>query len=276
MPAPDNRNQLPVVGPMLLYLLPLPLLPAVFIGLLKGNFQHFLVSLTALVLLWGGAWLTRRGIKRDVDTRRLGWSRLPARPWKLLGGLAAGAATGLCTLLILRRPPVLGVAVAATTLAGVVLSYGIDSVFSQRFQRAPVATRDREVADLLEEARLKIDSIDRASRQIHNPELNRRIRRINARAVDILAIIADDPVVVRRARKFLKVYLDGAQRVTEGYARVHRDQPSRQLEDNFRNVLVTIEDTFAEQQRKLIEKDALDLDVQIEVLTRQLKEEGVI
>ena len=34
--------------------------------------------------------------------------------------------------------------------------------------------------------------------------------------------------------------------------------------------------TPSAKQRKLQEKDALDLDVQIEVLTRQLKEEGVI
>ena len=260
MPAQGKRDQIPVVGPMLLYFLPLPLLPAIFIALLKGNVVNFLASLVALSLVWGGAWLTRRGIKRDVEIQRLGWSRLPARPWKLLGGLAAGVAGS----------------VALATLAGVLLSYGIDSLFYGRLRRAPLTTADRDVAELLEEARLKIDSIDRASRQIHNPELNRRIRRINARAVEILATIADDPAIVRRARKFLKVYLDGAQRVTEGYARVHRDQPSRQLEDNFRNVLVTIEDTFVEQQRKLQEKDALDLDVQIEVLTRQLKEEGVI
>ena len=276
MPAQGKRDQIPVVGPMLLYFLPLPLLPAIFIALLKGNVVNFLASLVALSLVWGGAWLTRRGIKRDVEIQRLGWSRLPARPWKLLGGLAAGVATGLCTLLILRRPPVMAGSVALATLAGVLLSYGIDSLFYGRLRRAPLTTADRDVAELLEEARLKIDSIDRASRQIHNPELNRRIRRINARAVEILATIADDPAIVRRARKFLKVYLDGAQRVTEGYARVHRDQPSRQLEDNYRNVLVTIEDTFVEQQRKLQEKDALDLDVQIEVLTRQLKEEGVI
>ena len=47
-------------------------------------------------------------------------------------------------------------------------------------------------------------------------------------------------------------------------------------EENFRNVLVTIEDTFEEQQRKLLEKDMMDLDVKIEVLTTQLKNEGVI
>ena len=48
------------------------------------------------------------------------------------------------------------------------------------------------------------------------------------------------------------------------------------MEDNFRNVLVTIEDVFGEQYKKLLENDVLDLDVQIEVLTTQLKREGVL
>ena len=128
----------------------------------------------------------------------------------------------------------------------------------------------------LEEARLKIASIDRASRSIHNQELNRRLRRIINRAMAILTSIADDPAMLQRSRKFLKVYLDGAQQVTEGYARLHPEQRPGQLEENFRNVLVTIEDTFEEQQRKLLEKDMMDLDVKIEVLTTQLKNEGVI
>ena len=40
--------------------------------------------------------------------------------------------------------------------------------------------------------------------------------------------------------------------------------------------LVTIEDVFAEQHEKLLENDILDLDVQMEVLSAQLKREGVV
>ena len=51
---------------------------------------------------------------------------------------------------------------------------------------------------------------------------------------------------------------------------------ARLLEDNFRRVLATIEEVFAEQRQKLLEADVTDLDVQIEVLTTQLKREGVV
>ena len=270
------RNQAPVVGPLLLFLLPLPLFPAIFISLARGNFVNFMVSLAAMLLLFWAGWVTRRGMKRDVEMERLGWSRIPSRPWKTLGALGSGLATSLCSFFVIKHSELASVAVGLFTAAGMMLSYGTDSFFSRWARRNSLASRDREVAEALEEARVKIDSIDRANQQIHNAELNRRVRRIINRAMDILTTIAQDPITLRRARKFLKVYLDGAQRVTEGYSRVHQDQRTGALEDNFRNVLVTIEDTFTEQQHKLMERDVLDLDVQIEVLTTQLKNEGVL
>jgi len=73
----------------------------------------------------------------------------------------------------------------------------------------------------------------------------------------------------------LKVYLDGAQQVTEGYARTHSKNETHALEDNFRRVLTTIETVIAEQQLKLEENNLSDLDVNIEVLQMQLEKEGV-
>jgi 5-bromo-4-chloroindolyl phosphate hydrolysis protein len=270
------RDRLPVVGPLLLYVLPVPLFPSVFIALARGNFVNFAVTLSALMLLMGAGWLTRRGQQRDVQMQRLGWSRVPLYPWKTGGAIAAGTATALCSLIIIKHSPATSASIGLFTLAGVLLSYGLDG-YSLRFpKKTPLASKDKEVAAALEEARLKITLIDQANQQIHNAELNRRIRRINAKAMEILSTIADDPATLRRARKFLKVYLDGTQRVTEGYSRIHQDQRDVKLDDNFRNALTTIEDTFNEQYRKLQEKDAMDLDIQIEVLTTQLKNEGVI
>jgi 5-bromo-4-chloroindolyl phosphate hydrolysis protein len=269
------RDQVPVVGPVLLYLLPLPLFPAIFIALARGNFVNFSTALAALVLLGAAAIATRRGLKREVETQRLGWSRIASRPWKTLGAVCAGVATGLCSLFILKHSDMASVAVGLSTVAGLLLRYRPDR-FAFGVHSQLRASRDKVVTAALEEARLKIASIDQANRSIHNQELNRRIGRINNKAMGILTTIADDPTSLQRSRKFLKVYLDGAQQVTEGYARLHPNERSGQLEDNFRNVLVTIEDTFAEQQRRLLEKDLMDLDVKIEVLTTQLKNEGVI
>ena len=47
------------------------------------------------------------------------------------------------------------------------------------------------------------------------------------------------------------------------------------MENNFRNVLDTIETVIEEQKGKLLENNLTELDVQIEVLQMQLEKEGV-
>ena len=57
---------------------------------------------------------------------------------------------------------------------------------------------------------------------------------------------------------------------------MHQQANSSILEQNFVNVLESIESVFLEQKEKLIENEVFDLDIQIEVLTKQLKQEGIV
>jgi len=58
-------------------------------------------------------------------------------------------------------------------------------------------------------------------------------------------------------------------------ADTHKYGDNGELEDNFRNVLETIETVIGEQKGKLLENNLTELDVQIEVLQLQLEKEGV-
>jgi 5-bromo-4-chloroindolyl phosphate hydrolysis protein len=131
------------------------------------------------------------------------------------------------------------------------------------------------VTEALAEAEERLLNIEQAAGRIGNPELRRRLGRIADQGREILGRIEQRPRDLRRARKFLTVYLEGAERVTRGYAATHRAADYAELEQSFRNVLITIEDVFAEQQKRLLETDLMDLDVQIEVLEKQLKREGI-
>ena len=73
----------------------------------------------------------------------------------------------------------------------------------------------------------------------------------------------------------MNVYLDGAQQVTDKFARTHNDANSAELEANFRTLLDDMETVCEEQYQHLVDNDMVDLDVQIEVLTTRLKREGV-
>jgi 5-bromo-4-chloroindolyl phosphate hydrolysis protein len=163
---------------------------------------------------------------------------------------------------------------AGFAFTGCWLYYGRDPSRSHP-EIAAIGITAEEVIELLEEAEGRIANIEKARRQIANPELNDRLRSIVKGARRILEIIEDDPRDARRARKFLRVYLDGAMQVTQGYAKTHALGESAELEANFRRVLGTIETVISEQQQKLLENNLSELDVTIEVLQMQLEKEGV-
>ena len=160
-------------------------------------------------------------------------------------------------------------------MTGMVLLYGVDPSQEKMIAGSHGYTAE-EISQTIDEAEAKILEIELANKQIHNRDLNQRIRIICAHAGEILGKLEEDPGDIRRARKFLNVYLDGALKVTEGYADMQRKHQSEQLTQNFDNVLQTIESVFIEQKRRLLEDDVLDRDGKIEVLAAQLKNEGVI
>ena len=91
----------------------------------------------------------------------------------------------------------------------------------------------------------------------------------------MLHLIEEDPRDLRRARKFLNVYLDSAKTVTENYAATSAKAHSPEMEAKFRAVLDDLKKTCEEQYAKLLENDTLDLDAQIEVLKVRLTKEGL-
>ena len=256
----------------LLYFLALPLVPAALIALLRGNVEILLAELGAIALLNGGAWLVRQGIKRDFDVRpRFGRTA----PFKTVGYFATVAGVFVVSSLLVGQSIIFAAVVAALAGFGCVLAYGADAP-GQRLVVAPGADYTAaEASAMLTEAEKRVDGLERVARSIRDGEITTRLRRIAELARAILADLAQDPRDLRRARRFLNVYLDGALRVSETYVRTHAQASSDELEDRFRKVLVTIEQVFGEQQQKLLANDVLDLDVQIDVLKTQLEREGV-
>jgi len=247
----------------LLYVLPFPLLPAAFFALMDGEPLKAIARAAGFVLAMVAATFIRKGIRLDNEARKRRLRRRASTvQYRLIGaglvsvGMFIVAWLGLSGQNSIFVSALYGVAV----MLGCYLYYDFDP-----------ARKD----ELLDEAEGRIAGIEQASGQIHNIEFKDRLRRIVKEARDILDTIEKDPVDARRARKFLKVYLDGAQQVTEGYARTHSKNETHALEDNFRRVLTTIETVIAEQQLKLEENNLSDLDVNIEVLQMQLEKEGV-
>jgi hypothetical protein len=273
----QRRQQAAALTPRksrLLWLLPLPLIPAMLLALAGGQFTAFVGNACSYGLFLAGAMLTRHGFRQEISLRQQRFQNSIRWPFKTMGGLTVALATALTAWAGAGHDLPIAIGFGAGAFAAFVLLYGVDE------RQVPVKVKEyagnmQPVTEALQQAEQKIFSIEQAGGRIDQPELNERLTRIIALARNILTEIARDPRDFRRARKFLNTYLDGAERVVNGYAETHTNLRNQTLEVNFRRVLVTIEEVFGQQYQRLLENDLRDLDVDIEVLENQLKSEGL-
>ncbi len=261
----------------LLYLLSLPLLPATVIALFSDHTIKALALALGFGLCMCAATLIRKGIRLEQEGKQRRFKRRASTvPYRLIGAVILSVAMFIISYWGISGSNGLieSVLFALATMLGCYLYYEFDPARKDP-EIAAVGITTEELVELLDEAEERIASIERSGKELKNVEFKDRLRRIVREARAILDTIEEDPTDARRARKFLKVYLDGARQVTEGYAKTHRHDTNPELEDNFRRVLTTIETVIADQQEKLRENNVSDLDVNIEVLQMQLEKEGV-
>jgi len=201
----------------------------------------------------------------------------PTTPFKTVSAIILSITTGLTAYLATDNYGIFSsLLIAGATMLAFYLWYGLDPR-RNKTGNIGLGVSAAEVFEALEAANIKIDAIESARTQISNVQFDQHLDRIIGKARSIITLIENEPSDLPRARKFLKVYLDGTRKVTESYAKTHRNESTTvELDTNFSNVLNSIESTFDEQHEKLKKQDQFDLDVNIEVLETQLKREGII
>lgn len=256
---------------ILLFLMPLPVLLAAIIHLLRGNIFS---SITAGALFAGfmvAATVARHGFKLESKFKQKKLAKAPGTPFKSVAAILLSITTGLTAFLLSDYSLFASILIGFVTMVAFYMAYGMDPRQDKTGNISLGVSAD-EVFEALEAAEIKISTIETARKSIRNIEFDQHLKRIISKARNILTLIEEDPKDLDRARKFLKVYLDGTARVTESYAKTHgRDATTEVLDSNFQEVLDSIEKTFDEQHKKLLENDQFDLDVKIEVLKTQLK-----
>lgn len=261
---------------ILLYLLPIPTLIASIVALFSGHFTETLITGGSFAMYMIGAHVARHGFKLEGEYKQRKIARAPRVPYKTVAAIIVAITTTLLAAFGTTYSIPMSILWGAITFLGFTLYYGLDPRKDKTGNITGYGVSVEEMLEALEAAEVRIKAIDSAGKKIENPDYNQRLQRITAKARDIVASIEDDPTRLSRARKFLKVYLDGAQKVTEGYVKSNSSHigTTDALETDFSNVLNSIEETFTEQHDKLLSNDNFDLDVQIEVLEQQLKREG--
>jgi hypothetical protein len=269
-----GRAWAPTAKAAALVLLPSPLLLAVLGALIAGDVARVAFTGGALACLWGAAALVARALAAEARYFLGERADPPKLPLKLFS--AAATALGVSLAAVAGGHAVsMALVFAALGAIGHVAFYGRD-LRPTPIQVAAVEGVDCAAVTLqLKQALGRLRGIEAAARSIPVPEFRDRLSRITGIGHTILAEIERDPNDAARARRFLNVYLDGAERVTVEYARTHGHMRTQPLEQNFRQLLADMERTFAEQHRKLVEQDLVSLDVDIEVLNARLKREGL-
>lgn len=260
---------------LLLYVLPSLLIPATIKAFALGNLLSIVINAGAYAAYIIAAKILRRGLQAEAVYQEKRVARAPKLPLKTVAAFIVAVTTFVVAWLGAHQAFFVSIAFGAGALLGMFLSYGFDPR-KQKMVAGGHGYTIEEISATIEEAENVIGSIENANNKIRNVEFNTRIDRICETARNILDDLEANPSAIRRARKFLLVYLEGANKVTSGYANTHLQAESVELEQNFRNVLDNIETVFKEQKNKLLEEDLFDLDVQIEVLAKQLKHEGIV
>lgn len=257
-----------------LVVLPLPLLLASIAALAGGDLGRLGLAGGSLACLWGAGLLTGRALV--AEARYVLGERLdpPAVPLKLVGAVLTAVGAALAAT---AAGHALAVALVFATLGalGHGAFYGRDRLPRRLSVTVMPGIDHGAVMRQLKQAHRRLRAIDAAARQPGMSEFVEPLRRITRIGRNILDEIERDPRDAVRARRFLNVYLDSAERVTLEYARTRREARSPVLAEHLRRLLVDMERTFAEQHRQLLENDMLTLDVEIEVLHERIRREKV-
>jgi 5-bromo-4-chloroindolyl phosphate hydrolysis protein len=269
-----GRAWAPVLKSGVLFVLSWPLVIAVILALGSGDAAQLLTTSGALACLWAAGVLSWRALVAEARYFLGERTDPPKWPLKLFGTALTAAGAALTATAG-------GHGIVSAAVFGALAGFGYGFFFGRDLKprRVDVATVEgidgAAVTAALKQAYGRLRGIETAARDIPVPEFGERLSRIIDVGRRILQEIERDPRDASRARRFLGIYLDSAERVTTEYARTHRQLRSRPLEQNFRQLLVDMETTFEAQHRKLIDNDLTSLDVEIEVLNARLKREGV-
>ncbi len=194
----------------------------------------------------------------------------------LVSGLIGGVSF-IVFLFVLKLSPILSIIVA-------ILAYvAIDLIFSQRKKQQIEVTlkkvQNEEVDKVIREATKKIDTIGSYITKIKKVEIKDKVSEICLVGRNVIKEIQRDPKDVRVAKQFLSYYLDATVYIVEKYAELaavglSSGDINKRL-SKVEGMLDTIKNTFIKQHERLLDNDLMDLDVEMDLLEKTIKIEGL-
>ena len=178
---------------------------------------------------------------------------------------------------------VLGAPVILTLIAGAVAA-GILFLFLIVLRKTKNQTDSRSVAgvtkdmtaQVVSEAKAKVQGIFNFSYRIKKPEVKERVLKLVTTCEKIIKDFQDDPKDIKTARNFIHYYLDATINILGMYIKYTKGET---VPDDLKERVAKIEDAldttlqdiFENQYQRTINDDGLELDVELEMLTKMFQ-----
>ena len=275
------------VRSLAMFIFPTPLLLAA-LGAVGDNALGMVGFLAAYAILMFGAFLLREGQKAQDAFNARAIAKAPAFPRKLCAAGLAGIGVFLASWL--ATPPTDGGVLAqlasfggsivnalifgALTTGAHLAAFGLDPMKAKGLEdRSIGAAEVARVSEALDKAEAKLKSIEDLAHQLRDREIDDKVLSLNATVRQMIKLVEEDPRDLSRARKYLGVYLKGAEDATRKYATNHERLNDPKLREDYLALLTDLEAGFQRGKDTLLVDDRADLEVEIEVLRERLEQE---
>jgi hypothetical protein len=266
------------VRALLMFVWPTPLIFGALGALAGGAAVSMVLLLAAYASLIGGAWLLREGQRAEAEYHARPISRPPAFPRKIGASVLTGAGVALASWLGAAAGGVSGVVEAvvfgAMAAGAHLAAFGLDPLRAKGLDQTVGRGELDRVTEALQQAEARLRAIEALAHRMRDREIDARIQRLNATVRDMIRLVEKDPRDLGRARRYLGVYLTGAEDATRKYAENRDRLEDPKLHREYLELLSDLEGSFARGREMLLLDDRTDLEVEIEVLRERLGQEG--
>lgn len=264
-----ERPRLKYPDATLLYIFLVPLFLATILALLNTNIKAFILSGISFLLFLTVARLAKKGLALESEYKNKTFTKAPKVPYKTLAGYLLGIAT-LFTAYVsgdeaFTKSAFLGI----IATIGYFMLYGFDPKRDKLDNLGDVSAE--LVLETIHEAKSKIASIQEDIQEIGDAHLSDKLSSAVHKAENILQTIQEDPKDIRVARKFLIVYIDGLEKVTNAYTELDEKDITPQTKQKIHSLMDDVDKRFDKELRRLKNNNQFDLDVHIDTLKEQIK-----
>ncbi len=253
----------------LLYLFLIPLFLSVIIALFGTNYMAFLLNIIAFLLFFGVIILSKIGFAQEMDYNKAKLTKAPKIPYKQISSYLLGISTMFSAYIAGKVGLFDSIIMSIVAIIGYWLYYGFDPQKDKLDNFGDISADI--VLETLQEAQDKISQIKKDIDNISDTLLKNKINKALERADIILVAITEKPQDVRKARKFLIVYIDGIANVTSSYNNLDENDISKDTRNRLLELMEDVEVKFESEFKRLKENSQFDLDVNIDVLKEQIK-----